>query len=761
MRDGVWFSSADLLSFAAPQLCVANALVPGARVPGYVLSLLRSWFLFGNLSSVVDSYESRLSRGAAAAHSLGRQPQEDNRSQQQAAEQRKQSVAAMGSATIDNLKSNPTMTNLIDLPDPKTLEPLTLDDFAAFYKAVHSTKESKRPPFDWQKRLASQVCQGRWPDYLKLPTSSGKTAAIDIAVFALAYQACEANRTDNGLTAARRIFFVVDRRIIVNEAYLQTRKMAQKLWDVVQQATSDADPILLRVASWLRVLANDPGAPPLDCHELRGGIYRDDAWVRSPLQPTVLTSTVDQIGSRMLFRGYGVSDRNQPIHAAMTTCDSLIILDEAHCSRPFSQTVESIARYRGERWAEEPISTPLGLVQMTATPPERLDPQSLFTLEDTDYQKDRLLEQRHACAKITKLDIEASAKGKSLPAKLGKRLVAEANALAEKGCRKIAVVVNRIAIAREAYELLKSKHGERAALMIGRMRPLDRDELTGQLQSRFGSGSGATCKEPHFVVATQCMEVGADLDFDGMVTQCASLDALRQRFGRLNRLGEAEICHGAVIVAGGDVIEESKLKQDKPVDIVYGNALARTWNWLQEVKNEEGVVDFGIKAMERLVAESEANLDTLSAPSPDAPVLMPAHVDMLCQTSPRPALEPKVSDLLHGPDRGIPEVRICWRADLKMEVASEGKPLARRARLWHEAVAACPPSSAECLSVPVYILRKWLRGENIVDTTSDVLGETEEDDTPDKRAGKAHGRCAMVWRPDAKSLSNSKANQKD
>ena len=59
---------------------------------------------------------------------------------------------------------------------------LSPDDFPAFFHAVHG-----HPPFPWQTRLARQVhARGAWPQVLDLPTGSGKTAALDIAIFQLA-----------------------------------------------------------------------------------------------------------------------------------------------------------------------------------------------------------------------------------------------------------------------------------------------------------------------------------------------------------------------------------------------------------------------------------------------------------------------------------------------------------------------------------------------------------------------------------------------
>src|SRR5690606_18530101 len=89
------------------------------------------------------------------------------------------------------------------------LAALAVDEFAVFFRAVHGV-----PPFPWQTRLAARAATGDWPRMLDLPTGSGKTAAIDVALFALALSAGTRPRT-----APLRIVYVVDRRTVVDQAF--------------------------------------------------------------------------------------------------------------------------------------------------------------------------------------------------------------------------------------------------------------------------------------------------------------------------------------------------------------------------------------------------------------------------------------------------------------------------------------------------------------------------------------------------------------
>ncbi|PYJ79594.1 MAG: CRISPR-associated protein Cas3, partial [Verrucomicrobia bacterium] len=196
--------------------------------------------------------------------------------------------------------------------------PLTADDFSAFFRELWGADYD---PFPWQREFARRLGDGQVPDYVAVPTGSGKTACLDAALFALAVQTAlpMAERTQG-----RRIFFIVNRRVIVDEAYDRAGKLCKKLRDAV------SDSMAGRVAAALRELSGESQSLPLMRAQLRGGIYRDRSWAGSLLQPMIICSTVDQAGSRLLFRGYGVSPQARPIHAALVAQDSLLIIDEAH-----------------------------------------------------------------------------------------------------------------------------------------------------------------------------------------------------------------------------------------------------------------------------------------------------------------------------------------------------------------------------------------------------------------------------------------------
>ena len=155
-------------------------------------------------------------------------------------------------------------------------EDMTSNEFTTFFRDIHDQE-----PFPWQHRLTTQVLnRGIWPKVIDLPTGTGKTAVLDTAVFVLAARPA---------IFPRRIVFVIDRRIVVDQVY----KRAQQIRDRIEGGHS---PILLKVRDRLRALSD---GKPLGIAALRGGIPIDNEWTHRPDQPWVMVSTIDQFGSRL------------------------------------------------------------------------------------------------------------------------------------------------------------------------------------------------------------------------------------------------------------------------------------------------------------------------------------------------------------------------------------------------------------------------------------------------------------------------------
>lgn len=576
--------------------------------------------------------------------------------------------------------------------------------------------------FAWQKALAERVLTAPdpWPEVMALPTASGKTACLDVAVFALAMH-------PDRHRMPRRVFFAVDRRLIVDAAYDRALTIARKLYEAALAADARTPAILRDVAQRLLALGGDV---PLMAFELRGGIYRSEAWARSPVQPTIVATTVDQLGSRLLFRAYGRRPYSFPIYAGLVANNSLVLLDEAHCAVPFMETLQAVRRYR--RSAEQPLPTAFHAVVMSATPPPGL--RDVFRdTSDESQDREHPLGKRRWATKATTL-VTASKPGRD---SVAEELAAAARRLAaSSGGDPQAVVVfcNRVRTARDVAARLRP-HAD-TVLLTGRMRPLDRDDAVRRDLAPIQAKGRQPVERPLFVVATQTLEVGADLDFDQLVTECAALDALQQRFGRLNRMGRPIDSRAVVVMDPG-------VKPDDPVgDPIYGPALAQTWRWLHDRVGPDNILDMGIGALDEHLRDTE-NRGALAAPVRQAPVMLPAHIDQWVQTSPIPWPSPEPSVFLHGPQSGSPDVLVCWRADLGRDQATGTFPEAG----VPDAVSWSPPAVSECVPVPIYLVRTWMDGGAPRDDSGDVEGQPDPD-SEGRAGGKSEPtrRAVVRWR---------------
>lgn len=593
--------------------------------------------------------------------------------------------------------------------------------FTEFFRGVNGVA-----PFPWQQRLAQKVlAERKWPDVLALPTGSGKTAVLDIALF------CLAAAPD---AFPRRIVLVIDRRVVVDQGADRADRIAAALLAASRGVVAD-------IASNLRAMwGGKAGESPFETAVLRGGMPRDDAWAKRPDRPVVAVSTVDQVGSRLLFRGYGVSSRMSSVHAGLLGHDTLFILDEVHLSVPFAETLLGLReRWRGfhgnllpDRW---------GVVRMSATPGLAQAQDTHFGVNDAAWADDELdpkLSLRIQAVKMAKLRI-VKVTGQIEQEKGAAVAICcadEAKKLVKPGVRTIGVIVNRVAVAREIAEKLRADSGITVQLLTGRMRSIDRDSCLKNLLPLVEAGRPRMPDaRPLFVVATQCIEAGADFDFDALVTECASLDALRQRFGRLDRLGHLKQTI-AVVVARSDQIADAS-----DADPIYGEALRATWRWLGPV---DSVVDFGVAAMDQRIRS--ADLSTMLAPHPHAPILLPSHLDALCQTHPRPLPDPDIPLWLHGPQRGEPEVQLIWRADIS--AADLLLDSVEVLDLIRSKLAACPPAAVEALSLPIHAVRRWLAEEGeqfLADVPASLVDVEEEEPAPNVRR-------AVYWNGDDSSV---------
>jgi len=315
-------------------------------------------------------------------------------------------------------------------------------DFAAFFSAVRPGQQ----PFAWQERLLADLLEhGCWPSRIVAPTGTGKTAVVDVHVFACALAGWGA-----GPRLPRRLALVVDRRVVVDSHDDHARGIAAQL-------EKDPPGVLAAVVEGLQRLrpAADRSGPPLLTARLRGGTPPPVSWRDHPEACQVLVATPDMWGSRLLLAGYGSSRRSWPREAGLLAYDCALVVDEAHLSTQLLHT----ARRVGEllHACDQPLSVPrLQVVETTATP--EFGSGRSVGVEPEDLASDPTLAQRLTRPKtVTLLPLHwpVPSKGTAHHQAVA-QLVAAVQDLRRENQGTVGCVLNRVATAVSVAEALRA-----------------------------------------------------------------------------------------------------------------------------------------------------------------------------------------------------------------------------------------------------------------------------------------------------------------
>jgi len=561
-------------------------------------------------------------------------------------------------------------------------------------------------PMRWQQRLFDQFKDGAIPQALDLPTGLGKTSvmAIWLTARALANEAI--------LKAVpRRLIYVVDRRAVVDQATGEAEKLRNAL-------ESDAKHLKA-------LLGLNQARLPIST--LRGAYVDNREWLDDPAVPAIIIGTVDMIGSRLLFEGYGVSRKMRPYQAGLLGADALVVLDEAHLVPPFEALLSRIANGAKEFDAhcngKARLVPPFILLSLSAT--GRAQPASsgdvaadVFSLEEDDLS-DRIVQERLLAKKALNL-VKISDEKDALAEALARR----AWDFSGEGQRPVRCLV--YADSREVAEKTKerldtlskpdAKGGEPKAeveLFVGARRIRERENAWAWLQNHgFLAGSPQRAK-PAFLIATSAGEVGIDLDADHMACDLVPWERMVQRLGRVNRRGKGD---AKIVVLHGD---EPKLKKsDTPTTQEMRAVVSyRSLAVLEELPECDDGKDASPGALRELKLRAEIDkelskkVEEATTPEPLRPALTRALVDAWSMTSlEQHTGRPKIVPWLRGWVDEEPQTTVIWRTHLPVREGIADWPRSTAERKEIEAFfEAAPPHESEKLETESWRVADWLQ----------------------------------------------------
>ncbi len=488
------------------------------------------------------------------------------------------------------------------------------------------------PPFPWQRVAYDAFLTGAIPDVIDIPTGLGKTSVIALWLMALAELATR-SEADTGRRLYRRLVYVVNRRTVVDQSTREAERIRENLL---------SNPRLDGVRNALRSLASDTSGSPLAISTLRGEFADNAEWLADPARVAIVIGTVDMIGSRLLFSGYGRGYRTRPFHAALLGQDALLLHDEAHLEPAFQALAESVEREQ-QRHGD---LRPLKVIAMTAT--SRADSRRLSISDD---------DRAH----------EVAARRVQAPKRLALHAVENPDDIAPEVCRRaleraqhdVAVLV----FLRRLDDLVHVAEGLRASgavvrTLTGTMRGEERDALVHEdkVFARFGRSGAPHESGAAFLVCTSAGEVGIDMSADHMICDLVPFDGMAQRLGRVNRYGTGD--------ATVDVVHATAADSSGSNTTPFDDACSRTLALLEKLPLCAGRHDASPAALANL-----PDLERRSAfsPPPVVPDVTEILFDAWAMTSVRTVLpnRPRVDPWLHGisPDEP-PHTTVAWREEV-------------------------------------------------------------------------------------------------
>ena len=362
-------------------------------------------------------------------------------------------------------------------------------------------------PFPWQDDLYWRYfSQGKFPPSCNLPTGLGKTSVVAIWLIALANQPEK---------VPRRLVYVVNRRTVVDQTTNEVEKVRANL-----RSAGLFEPLARLCASPVE----DDDAP-LAISTLRGQFADNREWSADPSRPAVIIGTVDMIGSRLLFSGYGVGFKTKPLHAGFLGQDVLLVHDEAHLEPAFQELVIAIEK-------EQKRCKEFGKFHVMELSATSRSGDEVFGL--TEKEKNGKVEE-------VRKRIEASKTIRLHPIDDEKKNLADkiaelALTFKDSKCA-VLVFVRKIEDVEKVVAKL-GKEKQEVQQLTGTLRGLERDQLVNNPTFRHFLPKAEPRDKTAFLVCTSAGEVGVNLTADHLICDLSTFDSMAQRFGRVNRFGE-------------------------------------------------------------------------------------------------------------------------------------------------------------------------------------------------------------------------------